>query len=124
MRNRQNYKLHSRVSAFSLSGQKIIGNYRGSASGFGCWIFGIIAGSTEPPSMHKCARLSITLLDPPTKNISDSKVKLLTGQLCQALTLDGKQVTGQFMQTAGPKFAYVRGSDQVHKVRRDSLLTL
>ncbi len=124
-RQNRNFRINARIYATTLTGQKIIGHYRGSASSFGVWVFGSTLGQPSPPEMHRCSRLSITLVPKLENSPKSSPKKLTLGQTCQGLTSDNRLINGKFMQVSGPKFAHIKSTNGIcERVLRDSLLTL
>jgi hypothetical protein len=129
MQNRKYFRVGSRVSANSFSGQKIIGIYAGSDSKIGCFVRGIIAHPSSPDDaisqIHKCSRLSLESLEP-RKNLPNvSEITFQPGEPCQARTITGQIVRGIFQQVSGPRYAWIKTSDgRAIKIIRETLLTL
>lgn len=112
MHKQKNFHIGSPVQAVSLSGHKITGVYRGSASNYGCWVYGynseLFASPDKTYSLHKCARLSLKLIQETTKPETNSKIRLHYGEPCRGMTPDSQIVIGEYMQASG-QYAYIRG---------------
>lgn len=131
MKHRHNFKFDSPVKASSLLGQKIIGNYRGPSGSLGVFVLGIVENGDPTPKLHKCSRVSMEANLPPSAKPSHFKI----GQLCQGKTSDNLSITGEYQQSAGTFFSYIRGCPTVnwppspldkkaYKVMRSTLIPL
>lgn len=103
------------VEGFSFTGQKIIGHFVRALPSFGVLILGIPEGSTELPSEHKCAKLSLTRLSvKPRTRLKGATPSFANGDLCIGMTPQGDYIIGKY-SNAGPKpYAFMRGVKAVN----------
>jgi hypothetical protein len=107
MHRKIRFKNGERVNGLSVSGKKILGEYRGTRASYGAYVFGIEVGRFTPAEMHVCHTLTLERAPLP-KTDTPKKVKFKTGDLCIGLTKDGHKIIGSYMNSEG-KFAWIRG---------------
>jgi len=126
MKNTKYFHIGELVSASSLTGQKIIGNYAGNHPTNGCYVKGRLADQPDSETnIYRCSRLSLVRLEKPKKHVPKNVHRniLPPGTPCIGRTKDGEIIQGQFQQVQG-EHAWIRQDGQAKKVLRDSLLTL
>lgn len=107
MRKSRYIKLGSRVTARSITGQEIIGNYEGAHNNYGCWVRGVARDSREEIKLWHCASLTVSLVKDEVSP-GAKPVEFIKGDPYHGLTRDGKQASGYYQNTEG-KYIWIRG---------------
>jgi hypothetical protein len=105
MYNKSRFRIGQRLSGNTVNGQKIIGNYAGARDSFGFRVLGVPVDSPfETPKEFVILRLTAQAVREQPK-----KTKLKHGDPCRGRTKTGQEIIGNYVQSAGKGFAYMRG---------------
>jgi hypothetical protein len=107
MFRKNRFKIGTRVNAISLTGKRILGEYRGVRGSYGVYVYGLAVGCFTP-ELHVCRALTLEKVLPPTDYTKRTPPKFKLGDKCLGLDISHREVRGEYIQSEG-KYAWIKG---------------